>query len=75
MKKCYDYDTICAYIENDLNPIKDILSNTVVNTIVLDVKSDNGQLLYDSEITEVEKLNNKRIKYDAQTLKSFNFRD
>ena len=58
-------------IEEKINPIKDILSNTVVNTIVLDVKSDNGHLLYDSEITEVEKLNNKRIKYDAQTLKSF----
>ena len=57
--------------DEKINPIKDILSNTVVNTIVLDVKSDNGHLLYDSEITEVEKLNNKRIKYDAQTLKSF----
>ena len=58
-------------VEEKINPIKDILSNTVVNTIVLDVKSDNGHLLYDSEITEVEKLKNKRIKYDAQTLKSF----
>ena len=57
--------------EEKINPIKDILSNTVVNTIVLDVKSDNGHLLYDSEITEVEKLKNERIKYDTQTLKSF----
>ena len=57
--------------DEKINPIKEILSNTIVNTIVLDVKSDNGHLLYDSEITEVEKLNNKRIKYDAQTLKSF----
>ena len=57
--------------EEKINPIKDILSNTVVNTIVLDVKSDNGHLLYDSEISEVERLKNERIKYDTQTLKSF----
>ena len=55
--------------EEKIGPIKDILSNTVVNTIVLDVKTDNGHLLYDSEIPEVEKLKNERIKYDTQTLK------
>ena len=57
--------------EEKIKPIKDILSNTVVNTIVLDVKTDNGHLLYDSEILEVEELKNERIKYDTQTLKSF----
>ena len=57
--------------EEKIGPIKDILSNTVVNTIVLDVKSDNGHLLYDSDILEVEKLKNERIKYDNQTLQSF----
>ena len=57
--------------EEKIEPIKDILSNTVVNTIVLDVKTDNGHLLYDSEILEVEELKNERIKYDTQTLKSF----
>jgi len=57
--------------EEKIDPIKDILSTTVVNTIVLDVKSDIGHLLYDSEISEVEKLKNERIKYDTQTLKSF----
>ncbi len=57
--------------EEKIKPIKDILSNTVVNTIVLDVKTDNGHLLYDSEIFEVEELKNERIKYDTQTLKSF----
>ena len=54
-----------------IDPIKNILSNTVVNTVVLDVKTDNGHLLYDSEIPEVEELKNERIKYDTQTLKSF----
>ena len=57
--------------EEKINPIKDILSNTVVNTIVLDVKTDNGHLLYDSEILEVKELKNERIKYDTQILKSF----
>ena len=57
--------------EEKIDPIKDILSNTVVNTIVLDVKTDNGHLLYNSEILEVEELKNERIKYDTQTLKSF----
>ncbi len=57
--------------DEKINPIKDILSNTVVNTIVLDVKSDNGHLLYDSEISEVEMLKNERIKYDTQTLMDF----
>ena len=54
-----------------IDPIKNILSNTVVNTVVLDVKTDNGHLLYDSEIPEVKELKNERIKYDTQTLKSF----
>ena len=57
--------------EEKIAPIKEILSTTVVNTVVLDVKSDNGHLLYDSEISEVEELKNERIKYDTQTLKSF----
>ena len=57
--------------EEKIDSIKNILSNTVVNTIVLDVKTDNGHLLYDSQIPDVEELKNKRIKYDTQTLKSF----
>ena len=57
--------------EEKIDLIKDILSKTVVNTIVLDVKTDNGHLLYDSEIPEAEELKNERIKYDTQTLKSF----
>ncbi len=57
--------------EKKIDPIKNILSNTVVNTIVLDVKTDNGHLLYDSQIPEVEELKNERIKYNTETLKSF----
>ena len=36
--------------EEKINPIKEIVNNTIVNTIVLDVKTDNGHLMYDSQI-------------------------
>ena len=36
-----------------IDPIKDILSKTVVNTIVLDVKTDNGHLLYDLSLIHI----------------------
>ena len=55
--------------EEKINPIKEIVNNTIVNTIVLDVKTDNGHLMYDSQIESVEELNNERIKYDSTTLK------
>ena len=58
-------------IEEKIIPIKEIISNTVVNTLVLDVKTDNGHILYDSQIKEVDQLNNERIKYDKKTLKAF----
>ena len=58
-------------IEEKIIPIKEIISNTVVNTLVLDVKTDNGHILYDSQIIEVDQLNNERVKYDKRTLKAF----
>ena len=45
--------------EDKINPIKEIVNNTIVNTIVLDVKTDNGHLMYDSQIESVEQLNNE----------------
>ena len=39
--------------EKKIDPIKNILSNTVVNTIVLDVKTDNGHLLYDLSLIHI----------------------
>ena len=55
-------------IEEKIKPIKEIVNNTVVNTIVLDVKTDNGHLMYDSQIDSVAELKNERIKYDSTTL-------
>ena len=55
-------------VEEKIKPIKEIVNNTVVNTIVLDVKTDNGHLMYDSQIDSVAELKNERIKYDSSTL-------
>ena len=52
--------------------IEKILTNTDVNTLVIDVKTDNGHILFDTEIDEVIYLNNERIKFtknDLQELK------
>jgi len=57
--------------EEKMKKFDEILTNTSVNTVVLDVKTDNGHLLYDSKIIEVDELKNERIKYDKNTLKEF----
>ena len=52
--------------------IETILTNTDVNTLVIDVKTDNGHILFDTEIDEVIYLNNERVKFtknDLQELK------
>ena len=52
--------------------IEKILTNTDVNTLVIDVKTDNGHILFDTEIDEVIYLNNERVKFtknDLQELK------
>ena len=54
-----------------MDSISTILSETKVNTIVLDVKTDNGHILYDSNLQEVNELNNKRVKYDQSLLLEF----
>lgn len=52
--------------------INEILVGTDVNTLVIDVKTDNGHILFDTEIDEVSYLENIRAKYtksDLQELK------
>ena len=44
--------------EIKINKIKNILVETNVNTLVIDVKTDNGHILFDSETSEVAELNN-----------------
>ena len=54
-----------------IRSINAILSETRVNTVVLDVKTDNGHILYDSQLPEVGELNNARVKYDQGVLNEF----
>ena len=48
--------------------IEKILTNTDVNTLVIDVKTDNGHILFDTEIDEVIYLNNERVKFTKNDL-------
>ncbi len=54
--------------ETKIDHIKEILTKTNVNTLVIDAKTDNGHIMFDSKSSESDLLKNKRIKYDAQTL-------
>lgn len=57
--------------DSKMDSIKNILSTTVVNTLVLDVKTDNGHLMYQSTLEEALTLNNIRVKYDKEILNQF----
>ena len=57
--------------KDKIQSITNILLKTEVNTVVLDVKTDNGHLLYNSGLSEVSDLNNKRVKYDKDVLLKF----
>ena len=48
--------------------IIEILSTTSVNTLVIDVKTDNGHILFDADIEEISLLKNKRIKFSSEDL-------
>ncbi len=48
--------------------IEKILTNTDVNTLVIDVKTDNGHILFDTEIDEIIYLNNERVKFTKNDL-------
>ena len=54
--------------ETKMNSIKEILKKTNVNTLVIDAKTDNGHVLFDSQSSETDILKNERIKYDAASL-------
>jgi len=58
-------------VKDKIEPIFQILESTDVNTVVIDVKTDNGHLLYESEIEEVLTLNNIRKKFSAEDLINF----
>ena len=52
-----------------MSSIKTIIDETVVNTLVIDVKTDHGHLMYDSNVQESYEINNERIKFSKESLK------
>jgi len=52
-----------------MSSIKAIIDETVVNTLVIDVKTDNGHLMYDSDVQESYEINNERVKFNKESLK------
>ena len=53
--------------EAKMKSIKEILAKTNVNTLVMDAKTDNGHILFDSQSSEADILKNERIKYNTTT--------
>ena len=51
-----------------MSSIKTIINETAVNTLVIDVKTDNGHLMYDSNVQESYEINNERIRFNKASL-------
>ena len=54
-----------------LEIVNNVLENTNVNTLVIDVKTDNGHILFDSVNELAVEMSNVRSKYDSELLNSF----
>ena len=52
-----------------MSSIKAIIDKTVVNTLVIDVKTDHGHLMYDSNVQESYEINNEKVKFNKESLK------
>ena len=60
-----------GYLFNNPNKresIEEILMSTNVNTLVIDVKTDNGHILFDTDVKEVSYLNNERVKFSKNEI-------
>ena len=60
-----------GYLFNNSNKrenIEEILMSTNVNTLVIDVKTDNGHILFDTDVEEVSYLNNERVKFSKNDI-------
>ena len=51
-----------------MSSIKTIIDETVVNTLVIDVKTDHGHLMYDSNVQESYEVNIERVKFNKASL-------
>jgi len=60
-----------GYLFNNPNKresIEEILMSTNVNSLVIDVKTDNGHILFDTDVEEVSYLNNERVKFSKNDM-------
>lgn len=60
-----------GYLFNNPNKresIEEILMSTNVNTLVIDVKTDNGHILFDTDVEEVSYINNERVKFSKNEI-------
>ena len=60
-----------GYLFNNPNKresIEEILMSTNVNSLVIDVKTDNGHILFDTDVEEVSYLNNERVKFSKNDI-------
>ena len=48
--------------------IHSFINSTIINTVVLDVKSDNGHILFETRVEEAANINAIRKKYDKEDL-------
>tara|TARA_Y100001949_G_scaffold8837_1_gene6487 strand:- start:17003 stop:18268 length:1266 start_codon:yes stop_codon:yes gene_type:complete len=55
--------------ESKLENILNIVDKTNVNSLVIDVKTDNGHILFNTTNTISEEMSNIRSKYDQETLR------
>ncbi len=61
--------------KNKIDPILEIAKKTNINTLVIDVKTDNGHILFESDNELSKQMNNVRSKYDKTTIGEYKNRD
>ena len=57
--------------KNKIDAILDITDKTNINTLVIDVKTDNGHILFESDNELSKQMNNIRSKYDEFIIREY----
>ena len=57
--------------KNKMDLIESVFKNTNVNTLVIDIKTDNGHVLFETDNPLAIEMNNARSKYNKASLEEF----
>ena len=57
--------------KNKMELIESVFKNTNVNTLVIDIKTDNGHILFETDNPLAIEMNNVRSKYNKASLEEF----